>query len=508
MMKLGSVLVALLVVAGAPAAAADEADDLALMLELEARIEDHLVADQLVEVDYGTGDHTPGDITSVGGWGDSGLWTGAYLAAESFRFATAEAKLAAGDDVAFWTEQRVEALDRVERMVDKYDLLVNIAEGWHTETELQQNPSDVSPIGFGGGVIQGERGMLMRACAPVDSPPHLAMGDNKRVFGPFPWKGVDYKCETAPSRDTYAGTTFGLLAAFDLGDALGDRRNMIRDDVITLTSFLVEHGWTYPRPHGNVSIPGVQGGHDFDNFISPLFTYVPLARLNMVQAARHVAAGTDAQGFWDAVWVEELASQGPMLAASMEVDALQPNDGYYKYNLHHLTGYSLVRLEEDPAVRDLFMQALGVMDHTTGDDVNAHFETITYALTGETARRDAAIAHLREWRDYRDNVTVDNRPQCGTEIECVPEDQLETDDIVVPGTSTDLRARHPLPVADRPPTDFVWQRPPTQLVGATSVTHEAPGVDFLLPYWMLRYHTEVAAPALTPFPAWPGPAHH
>jgi len=46
-----------------------------------------------------------------------------------------------------------------------------------------------------------------------------------------------------------------------------------------------------------------------------------------------------------------------------------------------------------------------------------------------------------------------------------------------------------------------------KLSGATSVTHQAPGIDYLLPYWMLRYYSEVAVPGLSPFPAWPGPAH-
>jgi hypothetical protein len=64
-----------------------------------------------------------------------------------------------------------------------------------------------------------------------------------------------------------------------------------------------------------------------------------------------------------------------------------------------------------------------------------------------------------------------------------------------------------LPVADRPPTDFLWQRPPTQLNGWTSATHAAPGVDYLLPYWMLRYFEDVAPPALNPFPPYPGPSH-
>jgi hypothetical protein len=495
-------------------------DDLAWAQDLERRIDDHLVWSQVVEIDYRTPERLLGDVADVGAWGDSGLWTGTYLAAESFRYAVAERhlknkKLPDGER-AFWTAQRDETLPRVRAMVDKYHLLTNIAAGWRTELA----PS-TDPLSFGGGVIQGEPGMLMRACAPVDAPPNQDMPPNKRVFGPFPWEdGREYVCETAPSRDTYAGTTFGLLAAFDLvGPDHPELRDQIRADILTLARFLVKHGWNYPRPHGNVSLP--PAGHDFDNFVSPLFVYVPLARLNMAQAARHVADEGGSlvdQATWNAVWGEELASQGPLLAASMEVDAVQPNEGYYKYNLHHLTGYSLTRLEDDPAVKALFEQALGVMDRTTGDDVNAHFETITYALTGEPERLASAVQHLREWRAYRTRIAAggetNNEAKCGVSIECVPDDQMNVllgpdgeVDVTIPGFESKLRARLPLPVADRPPTDFLWQRPPTQLNGATSATHQAPGVDYLLPYWMLRYYTEVEEPPLRPFPPYPGPAH-
>jgi hypothetical protein len=80
--------------------------------------------------------------------------------------------------------------------------------------------------------------------------------------------------------------------------------------------------------------------------------------------------------------------------------------------------------------------------------------------------------------------------------------------VVIPGSSTALRARLPLPVADRTPTDFLWQRAPNQLNGFAPATHQAPGIDYLLPYWMLRYYTEVNRPALQPLPAWSGPAHN
>ena len=526
--KLGTVVAALVLLAAVPWAAdarqvveppADE--DLATALELERKIDDHLVWGQVVPVTYGDATRTPGDIANVHSWGDSGLWTGVYLASQSFRYAVAqqEMKSAPATEKKFWQEQRKEAKARIEVMVEKFRLLTRIARGWQTTFDPQFEGTDPEQWSFGGGVIKGEEGMLMRACAPTDAPPQLDMEPNKRVFGPFPWEdGKEYVCETAPSRDTYAGTTFGLMTAFDLvGKDDPELQRKIGADILKLGDFLVKHGWNYPRPHGNISTPAT-GGHDFDNFASPLFVYVPLARLNMTASAKHVAdtVGTlEEKAKWNAVWAEELATQGPLAAGQMEVDAAEPNTSYYKFNLNHLTGYTPIRLATDPATRLLFKHAVGVMDRTTGDDLNAHFEAITYAITGEQWRYDAAQLHLDEWKQYRAKndagTPTFNEARCGVDIQCVPNDQWDAEiagqEITTrPGTSG-KRARYPLPVADRPPTDFLWQRPPTQLNGSTGAADEEVGHDYLLPYWMLRYHSEVAPTGDGPFPPYPGPAH-
>ncbi|MBI4728354.1 MAG: hypothetical protein HY775_02455 [Acidobacteria bacterium] len=494
--------------------------DLQQATDLELRMNDHFWYGQALEAWYDTAARNQGDVALVGGWGDSGLWTGVYLGGESFRYAVARDKLAGSldaDQIVYWTSQRDEAKARVDAMVQKEHLLVNIAKAWRTEVSPWVHPNDThTPASFGGGVIQGEPGMLMRACAPTDAPPEHAMATNRRVFGPWLWDDEkEYICETAPSRDTYAGVTFGLQAAFDLVSVDDpDMRAMIRDDILKLAGFLVKYGWNYPRPHGNISLPPL--GHDFDNFISPLFVYVPMARLNMANVARHVAdlAGTLEEKLrWDAVWQEEFASQGPILAGSMVIDSMQPNESYYKFNLHYLTGFNLLRTLGDPTERGVVAQAFDALDRTTGDDVNAHFEAITYAVTGEPAKRDTAITHLDEWRAYRattgSNPNVDNSPGCGIDFACVPDDQLDVSPTGPdgefltwkPGTSTKIRAALPLPVAVRPQTDFLWQRPPTQLSsGYTDPRYEPPGVDYLTPYWMLRYLTEVAPPALAPLP--------
>ncbi len=510
-------------------------DDLAAALDLEQRIADNIWYGQVLEIDYRTADRTLGDVASIGAWGDSGLWTGTYLAAESYRYAVARDGLASGGldaaGVAFWTAQQSQAKARVDDLVAKYHLNINIARGWTTELEPSVDPATPS-VRYGGGIIEGEEGMLMRSCAPSDAPAGRSMSVNKRVFGPFAWDdGKEYLCETAPSRDTYAGTLFGLLTAFDVvGPDDPDMQRLIADDVRKLGEFLLKYGWSFPRPHGNVNVPAgeqknpITGeklplfGHDFDGVLSPLFVYVPSARLNMTQSVRHVtqvAGPTDAAAKWEAVWAEELASQGPLLAGAAEIEAIEPNVGYYKFNLNHLVLFNTLRLEADPNVRSVIGQAFGVMDATTGDDVNAHFEAITHAVTGEQERFDASVQHLRDWRDYRHNIhlgPVDNSSGCGVEFDCVPEDQVTAQlnaqqTTVRPGTSSKQRADIPLPVAKRPPTDFLWQRAPTVLTGSESATHQSPGVDYLLPYWMLRYFSEVQTPLGEPFPAWPGPSY-
>jgi hypothetical protein len=542
-------------------------EDLAAALDFESKVLDNFWFGQVFDIQYATAERIPGNVVSVHNFADSALWTGTYLAAESYRYALAKKyvhkKKLTDEERLFWQGQMADAKNRVDQMVAKYHILTNISENWNHEFALSTR------TGFGGGIFNGEKGYLMRACIPAGVPAwqkwtDLEAGDpdgagpftgNFRVFGPLTWNNADgttteYFCEDATSRDAYAGTTFGLLTAFDLvsvDDAV--MRTTIRDDIITLVDFATKYYWNTPRPHGRISLPLNSNrnnspckeinavfhscGHDFENFISPLFVQVPMARLNMAKAAQHVAhaaSGREDVAKWDAVYAEELATQVPVLALSMEVDAVQPNEGYFKYNLHHLTGFNITRLEENVALNTSFKQAFGVMDRTTGDDVNSHFETITFALTGETDRLTAAVQHLREWRQYRSRIDLggatSNSANCGTSIECVPRDQLEVTqetpagdtNVVVPGPSEiqsqipgqpkpQLRSRYPLPVALRPPTDFLWQRPPTQLDGGTSATSQSPGVDYLLPYWMIRYYTEVEEPPLSPFPAWSGPAH-
>jgi len=534
-------------------------DDVAWMLDLERKLsDDNFVHGKAVAAYFPHHNRGPGTATSTGGWGDSGLWNGVYLGGQSYRYATAKAHLAAiesaresnpGPDEAldqergFWSQQLTDATRKITESLRYEHVDINIAEDWRGTTTVPAVNPNGYPVGtdkhvadFGGGVIEGQKGMIARACTPANATKPTAIGapakdeaqpvnDNSNRVFQITWSsgdGVTYNCETSPSRDTYAGLTFGLLTAYDLVTPdFPALRTQIREDLLAMGDFLLKYAWTSPRPHGYVSAK-----HTFDGFWSPdFFLQVPMARLNLTNAVRHVLADGDdpvAKAKWDAVWAEEFASQGVgSLAASMEVDSLQPNDGYYKFNLHHLTAFNLLRTTSG-LEHDVIARAVAVMDKTTGDDGNAHFQALLYGVTGEQARRDDAIRYLREWKQYRLNTdegqVIANSTRCGKDITCVPKDQYDVvvgdqrlawfpGQAAVTGEDPELRALDPLEVPERTPTDFLWQRPPTQLDGQSAPNGREPGVDYLTPYWLLRYFTEVQVPARSPLPEWAGPAH-
>ena len=103
-----------------------------------------------------------------------------------------------------------------------YDRNVNIAVDWKTSLAIPpviDLGNMIHPIDLGQGLInRGEPGMLMRSCTRTDDPLGIVdEGPNDRVVGPFRWTdGKTYWCNGSPSRDTYSGTIFGLITAFDL----------------------------------------------------------------------------------------------------------------------------------------------------------------------------------------------------------------------------------------------------------------------------------------------------
>lgn len=469
--------------------------------------------------------------------------------------------------IADWRAQKTDAKRKVDVLTRQFHLLSNISQAWDYEFAPEVGGHSVDPrdpegaaegvqglvedapaivtgapgsvtgrgfVDYGGGIIHGEPGLLFRACSRDDDPKAFDFSRNgERAFGPLRWEedGHDYYCLGGTSRDAYAGTTYGLATALELvgpSDPVLARR--VAGDLMALTGFASKYLWTTPRPHGTVVlIPVSPYGHDFDHVISPLFVYVPSARLNMASVARYAANlhGDAVQKLeFERVYRQEVATQLPQLTASMLIDAAEPHASYYKFHLNHMNVFNLWRLDPDPVVRTAAAQAMGAMQATTGDDQNALYEGIAYAMTGDPDRLAEAVRHQRAYLDYfriteATNHYVKNSTSCGGTLTdpttgkpyaltCVPTDETRVlvtapdgsrQQVVKPGTSTSRRALTALPIGLRKSADFMWQKDPTQLDGGFSnPSYANPGYDYLTTYWLIRYFSEVVRPAQSPFP--------
>lgn len=477
---------------------------------LEERMVDHLWYGQMfLDVTYATADKVPGEVVGLGGGGDSAIWSGHYLAAEAFRYALARQKKNNAKNhgqALVWSREMSRAKERVVAVSAAAHRNLNISKNWKAK-------------GVYSPAFDAEAGILFRNSFPEGVPSwqqNQGPVRHEKTFGPIPWDdGKNYFCQGTFTRDQYTGCVFGLLSAFDLvGPDDAALRAQIRDDLFAMTGYLFRHGWAVVRPENTI--------YDSTPAVEPLINGISWV-LFMAQAARHAAqvAGTaEDQIKWEAIWTETFATIGPCLQCSQSVLFSSPSTGYYSYNLAHGQAYYSIGYESNPVVRAYLRECFSQTDSITRDDGNSHFETITYALTGESQRMNLAIQHLEEWLAYyaRWSDGICMSCQCGQTIECIPEDQVtyearQADGMWVevgttPGRATRRRSARILRIADeRTPQDFLWQRSPYQ--GSGELDREArpneanAGVDFLLPYYMLRYHTEVSAPAYDPWPEFP-----
>ena len=102
------------------------------------------------------------------------------------------------------------------------------------------------------------------------------------------------------------------------------------------------------------------------------------------------------------------------------------------------------------------------------------FDMVNRGLNGPDAARDAeAVGLINQWLQ---------RPSFDDSV------NLET---VVPVCSGS--ACNPIPVALRPPDEYLWEENPFQLSAGGSGVIGSAGVDYLLPYWMARYYGVIPA---------------
>ena len=215
--------------------------------------------------------------------GDSALWAGHYLAAESFRYAVTKSP---------------EALGNAERALDGIRSLVDV-----TGTDL-----------------------LARCLVPESSPYAAGIASEEAHNGVYKGKlgGKTYLWIGNTSRDQYSGVMFGLSVAYtEIPDAAV--RGEVRSLVTRVLRFLGKNDWKAVMPDGRVST-----------------TF--FGRFDQQLAFLAVGRQVDPQRFGgDYEWSRMLYNQ--LVIAPVALDTLDTHSSYFKFNLDAINLYTLRRLD-------------------------------------------------------------------------------------------------------------------------------------------------------------------
>ncbi len=295
--------------------------------------------------------------------------------------------------------------------------------------------------------------LLARCAVPFASPfePGIASEESANGVHISNTAGQQYMWIGNTSRDEYSGAFFGLGVAYDL---INDPQVKSQSAALItrLLQFLIDHAWTIVMPDGS---------------ISTTFLIRPDQQLTLLQIGRHVNATQFANLY------KQMMLGTALVIVPIEVDDADQNSSYFKFNLDAINFFHLIGLENNLLQKLVYRAAYEQFRGTVANHENPHFNMIDRALERADTKRDAnTAAYLDQWltRPRRD-PTVDLRgtlATCGNNEACSP-----------------------IPIPQRVPTDFLWQRSPFQLTGGGSGTIETAGIDYILPYWMARFYKVV-----------------
>lgn len=336
-----------------------EADALRIEEKIRAR---HLPYSNIIDPVYATPESD--QIVSYSRCGDAAVWTGHYLAAESYRYAVTRSP---------------EALEQVRVALTGVTLLFLVS------------GTDVPA----------------RCAFRPDFPAAADMKSEERPNNPYEREffGEPWALVSNTSRDQYLGLYFGMTAAWELVDD-PSVRDTIRWLVGLSLQKLVDMGWVLRTNEGG-------SGTTF------------FGRADQVLMMLKLGARVDPER-WEALYRETAAESAGSVILPIAFDTLDPHGSYFKFNLDHIAFYGLLASGENPANWNTqYRSAWSLLRRTTDDHGNAFFDVIARAVEGPNEERDARIARLlNEWLERPErNAWVDLRGQvreCGVERACDP----------------------------------------------------------------------------------------
>ena len=347
------------------AAAATQTDADAISANIRAL---HMPYGTLADPGFASADSTSADYTTVVSYnrtGDAAIWTGHYLAAESYRYAVT---------------QSADALGAVHKALDGVQSLVDVTSPLDPDVLARSWVPQSSPYLGKITTDEGHNGM------------YASMYNGQPVY----WIGNT-------SRDQYAGAFLGLAVAYDL---VPD--NAVRTQaaalVTRLLDYLIAHGWSVQMPDGSYSTT---------------FLGRPDQELALLQIGRHVNPAK-----YDALYTAFATANAATVVAPIRAECADTYGSYYKFNLDYATFFDLIRLEPAGSpYLTFYSTAYSQLRQCTAKHQNAHFNMIDRALRGANGRRDADTRTFlglwlqRSRRDYYTDVSS-KYAACGTNKAC------------------------------------------------------------------------------------------
>ncbi len=296
--------------------------------------------------------------------GDSAIWTGHYLAAQSFRYAVTEDP---------------DALAEIFALLEGIRTLVQVT----------------GP------------GLLARCTFPETSPYARMIMDEERNNGHFTGavNGEGWVWIANTSRDQYAGVFFGLNAAWELVPD-PEARSRILALVTEMLEYLIDRNWLVTMPDGRPST---------------LFGIRPDQQLSLLKVGSRVNPDRYRQ-----LYLDYADSSSFLVNLPIALEVRELHDSYFKFNLNYIHFWNLLGPGNDPeSIRADYWRAYETLRRATAGHQNAHFNMIDRAIRGSDDTRDAeTVEMLDQWltRPRRD-FAVDHTRElaaCGANRACQP----------------------------------------------------------------------------------------
>ena len=328
----------------------------------------HMPYGTLADPGFASADSTSPNFATVVSYnrtGDGAIWTGHYLAAESYRYAVT---------------QSPDALDAMHEALDGVQSLVDVTTPLDPDVLARSWVPESSPYLGKITADEGHNGM------------YASVYNGQSVY----WIG-------STSRDQYAGVFFGLAVAYDLVPDAGVQAQAA-SLVTRMLDYLLAHEWSVAMPDGSYSTT---------------FVGRPDQQLTLLQIGRHLNPAK-----YDALYTAFAAANASLVAAPIRTECTDTYGSYYKFNLDYISLFDLVRLEPAGSPYLVFYtNAYSVLRQCTAKHQNAHFNMIDRALRGPNGKRDTdtqdflGLWLLRSRRDYYTDVSS-KYSVCGTNMAC------------------------------------------------------------------------------------------